>query len=161
MSPAISRVEFVVLGTPQPQGSKTAIQQRGKRPRVIEDNPQTGPWRQVVAAAALEAMDGRGLRSGPLRLRAVFVFRRPAGHFGTGRNAGKLKASAPLYVPKRPDLDKCLRAIGDALTGVVFRDDAQIVISIAEKHYGEPECAHVLVEELALEDDRAAPEAEP
>ena len=144
-----------MLGEPQPQGSKTTIQQKGRRPRVIEDNPLTHPWRQAVAAAALEAIDGHELQTGPLRLSAVFVFRRPAGHFGTGRNAGRLKASAPNYCRTRPDVDKLLRAVGDALTGIVFRDDAQIVIAVAEKHYGEPACAHIVVEELDLEDDRA------
>lgn len=160
MSGHLSRVEFTVLGLPQPQGSKTTIQQKGRRPRMIEDNPMTGPWRSTVAAAAQEAMAGRQLRSGPLRLRAVFVFPRPQGHFGTGRNEGILKASAPLYCRTRPDVDKLLRAIGDACTGLVFRDDAQIVIVQAEKHYGAPPCAHVVVEELALDDDRAAPETE-
>lgn len=150
----ISRVEFTVLGEPQPQGSKTTVMRKGKRPVMREDNPQTGPWRATVTARAAEAMDGRQLRSGPLHMRVVFVFARPAGHWGTGRNHGKLKASAPLYCRTRPDVDKLLRAIGDACTGVVFRDDAQIVIVTAEKHYGEPPCAHVVVEELALEDDR-------
>lgn len=152
----ISRVEFTVLGLPQPQGSKTIVQRKGRRPVVREDNPETGPWRSTVTARAQEAMNGRQLRSGPLRLRAVFVFPRPAGHFGTGRNYDRLKSSAPLYCRTRPDVDKLLRAVGDALTGVVFRDDAQLVIVEAEKHYGEPPCAHVIVDELALDDDRVA-----
>jgi Holliday junction resolvase RusA-like endonuclease len=150
----VSRIEFTVLGEPQPQGSKMVVQQRGRRPRMIEDNPLTEPWRSTVAKAAHAAMNGE-LLTGPLRLRAVFVFARPRAHFGTGRNEGRLKASAPLYVPKRPDVDKLLRAIGDACTGVVFRDDAQVVIVSAEKHYGEPPCAHVTVDELAVEDDRS------
>jgi crossover junction endodeoxyribonuclease RusA len=166
----LSRVEFTVLGLPQPQGSKTVIQQKGRRPRMIEDNPQTGPWRSTVVAAAHAAMTHHGDEGtsgylppleGPLRLRAVFVFPRPAGHYGSGRNAGRLKPSSPLYVRTRPDVDKLLRAVGDALTGVVFRDDAQLVIVQAEKHYGAPPCALVVVEELALEDDRPGPEAEP
>lgn len=160
MSKPISRVEFTVHGEPQPQGSKTIVQQRGRRPRVIEDNPETMPWRNAVAAAGAAAMNGRQLRSGPLRLRAVFVFPRPQAHFGTGRNAGRLKPSAPVYCRTRPDVDKLLRAVGDALTGVVFRDDAQLVIVGAEKHYGEPACAHIVVDELELEDDRSAPEGE-
>jgi crossover junction endodeoxyribonuclease RusA len=155
MTEPLSRVEFTVLGEPQPKGSKTIVQQRGRRPRVIEDNPETLPWRQAVAAAALAAMNGRQLRSGPLRLRAVFVFPRPAGHWGTGRNESRLKPSAPLYCRTRPDVDKLLRAVGDALTGVVFRDDAQLVDVRAEKHYGEPPSAYVVVDELALDDDRA------
>ena len=95
---------------------------------------------------------------GPLRLRAVFVFPRPATHFGTGRNAGRLKPSAPVYCRTRPDVDKLLRAIGDAITGVVFRDDARVVDVAAEKHYGAPPCAHIEVEELEPDEDRAAPD---
>jgi crossover junction endodeoxyribonuclease RusA len=152
-----SRVDFVVLGEPQPQGSKTVVQQRGRRPRVIEDNPDTAPWRERVERAAREAMAGRPLRDGPLRLTATFVFRRPATHYGTGRNSGLLKPSAPIYVRTRPDVDKLVRAVGDALAGTVCRDDARVVIVHAEKHYGEEACAHLVVEELTLEDDRAAP----
>lgn len=151
---------FTVLGDPQPQGSKTTIQQKGRRPRVIEDNPLTMPWRQAVAAAAQQAMNGRQIRTGPLRLTATFVLKRPAGHWGTGRNADTLKPSAPVYCPTRPDADKLLRAVGDALTGVVFRDDTQLVIVHAEKHYGAPACAHIAVEELTLEDNRPAPDDE-
>jgi Holliday junction resolvase RusA-like endonuclease len=149
-----SRVEFTVLGKPAPQGSKTVGSSSSGRRFVREDNPATAPWKATVAAAGRDAFEAvtrtdDGLLAGPLRLRVVFVFPRPAAHFGTGRNQGRLKPSAPLYCPTRPDLDKLLRAVGDALTGVVFRDDAQLVRVEAEKHYGEPPCAHVLVEELA------------
>lgn len=154
-----SRVEFTVPGEPQPQGSKTVVQQRGRRPRMFEDNPDTAPWRERVERFARAAMDGRQIRTGPLRMTVTFVFRRPAGHWGTGRNAGKLKPSAPLYVRTRPDVDKLVRAVGDAITGTVCRDDAQLVVVHAEKHYGDPACAHVVVDELALEDDRAVGEA--
>jgi Holliday junction resolvase RusA-like endonuclease len=156
----LTRVEITVLGEPQPQGSKTVVRQRGRRPRVIEDNPDTGPWRARVEAAAVAAMAGREPMTGPLRLRATFVFLRPAGHFGTGRNAGRLKPSAPLYCRTRPDADKLLRAIGDSLVGTVCRDDSQLVIVQAEKHYGEPACAVLLVEELDPEADRALAEGE-
>jgi Holliday junction resolvase RusA-like endonuclease len=157
----VSRLEFTVLGTPAPQGSKTVGRTREGRNYQREDNPATGPWRQAVTAAALEAageLERTPVRqlAGTLRLKVVFVFPRPKGHFGTGRNADRLKPSAPLYVPTRPDVDKLLRAIGDAITGVVCRDDAQIAIVHAEKHYGDPACAHVVVDELALEDDRAS-----
>jgi hypothetical protein len=42
------------------------------------------------------------------------------------------------------------------LTTTDQRDDAQLVIVQAEKHYGEPPCAHVVVEELVLDEDRSA-----
>jgi Holliday junction resolvase RusA-like endonuclease len=36
-----------------------------------------------------------------------------------------------------PDLDKLVRAILDSLTGVVWRDDAQVVDIVARKVYAE------------------------
>ena len=50
-------VAFVVHGTPAPQGSKRAFVV-GNRARVVEDSKKSAPWRDSVAAAAIEAMDG-------------------------------------------------------------------------------------------------------
>jgi Holliday junction resolvase RusA-like endonuclease len=141
-------VTFTVLGPPQPQGSKTTGRTHTGQPYLRESNRHLQPWRQAIAAAALEAMNGHPALTGPLRLHALFIFTRPANHYGTGRNAERLKPSAPPYVQTRPDTDKLLRAIGDALAGIVYRDDNQLVIVHAEKHYGTPACAHLTVEEL-------------
>lgn len=37
----------------------------------------------------------------------------------------------------KPDLDNCLKLIADALNGIVWRDDAQIVRVECRKHYAE------------------------
>jgi Holliday junction resolvase RusA-like endonuclease len=126
----MSNVAFMVHGIPAPQGSKT--------PWGSETNPRTKPWRGMVSADAAEAMKGREPLAGPLRLEVHFFFPRPKAHYGTGRNAEKLKPSAPLWHCHKPDLDKLLRAIGDALSGIVFRDDSQIVEVIADKVYQSP-----------------------
>jgi crossover junction endodeoxyribonuclease RusA len=144
----MTQLAITILGEPAPQGSKTRAG-TGMR----EANPATAPWRATVTAAASEAMTGRLPLVGPLEIRAVFVFPRPASHWGTGRNIQRLKPSAPAYRSSKPDLDKLLRAIGDALTGIAFRDDAQLVIVRAEKHYGSPPCAHIEVSEI---DEREA-----
>lgn len=123
-------VSFVSLGTPAPQGSKT--------PWGTESNPRTRPWRDTVAHDAREAKNGEPLE-GPLSLHVVFWFPRPKSHFGTGRNAGVLKESAPKFVIAKPDLDKLVRAVGDALTTAgVWRDDSQAVMVTASKRYVEP-----------------------
>ena len=80
----------------------------------------------LVYAALREARYGVGDTRAPMRaslaanavnivLDLLFRFPRPRSHFGTGRNAGQLKPSAPFYVRTRPDLDKLARAVGDAL----------------------------------------------
>lgn len=48
---------------------------------------------------------------------------------------------------KRPDLDKLVRAALDAMSGVAFRDDAQIVDITATKRYGTPG-VYVRIEQL-------------
>jgi Holliday junction resolvase RusA-like endonuclease len=79
------------------------------------------------------------LFSGALSLDLRFYMRRPQSHFGTGRNAGRLKDTAPRFHTTRPDSTKLTRAVEDALTGVVWRDDAQVSTQVIAKLYGEPE----------------------
>jgi crossover junction endodeoxyribonuclease RusA len=141
-------VAFVVDGTPAPQGSKTVGRSSGGASFVREDNPDTEPWRNAVATRARAAMAGRPPLPGPLELDVAFMFGRPKSHYRTGRNAGRLKPSAPIYCDKRPDLDKLLRAIGDAITGIVVVDDAAIVELRARKAYGSP-AAHIAIRTLA------------
>lgn len=137
-------IEIEVIGTPAPQGSKVKTKW-GMR----EDNPNTAPWRGLVAFQAAHVMRGKPALDGPLKLEVTFTFTRPASHFGTGKNAGVLKANAPTWKDGKPDYDKLCRAIGDALTdGGVIRDDARIALAIIHKIYGEQASARILVTEL-------------
>jgi Holliday junction resolvase RusA-like endonuclease len=131
-------VTFTVAGTPQPQGSKTVARAVGGRSFVREDNPATAPWRHAVTAAAQQAMGDRPLLTGSLLLDVTFRFARPKSHYRTGRHADELRADAPRFHDKRPDLDKLLRALGDALAGSVFHDDARVAEVCAVKVYGQP-----------------------
>jgi Holliday junction resolvase RusA-like endonuclease len=106
----------------------------------VRDSAKKGaPWRRQVAQAAGEAMNGAGLLDGALSLTVRFWVPRPKGHYG----ARGLRPSAPVYPTTRPDVTKLLRAIEDACTGIVWRDDAQVVVQHAIKAYGEPACAEV------------------
>jgi Holliday junction resolvase RusA-like endonuclease len=90
-------------------------------------------WRSLVADAGAEAMDGREKLSGPLYVEMTFLRARAAGHYGSGRNAGVLKDSAPAYPAVRPDVLKHARATEDSLTGVVWEDDSRVVSGPNEK----------------------------
>jgi crossover junction endodeoxyribonuclease RusA len=126
---------FTVNGTPAAQGSKRAFVIGGKAVMVDADK-KLKPWRQAVTDAAAAARGDDPLFMGPVRVRVRFVFPRPKSHYGTGRNAEVLKNSAPAYVATRPDVDKLLRAVFDALTGVVFKDDSQVAVAESVKAYG-------------------------
>ncbi len=138
-------VEFTVVGVPKPQGSKIAqpVYRGGKavmkngRPVLVvrDDNRDLKEWRRHVAReAAKHYLDT--LIAGPVRLEILFRRERPLSHFGTGKNSGVLKANAPEYPTMRPDTLKLARAIEDALTGVVWCDDSQVVDHALSKRYG-------------------------
>ncbi|KKN16598.1 hypothetical protein LCGC14_0974380 [marine sediment metagenome] len=130
-------VAFRVLGRPQPVGSKVSYVPlkddgrpyltRAGRPAVstTDSNKKAIPWMAAVRAAAAEIHQG-DLLTVPLMLSAIFFFRRTKGHYGTGRNANKLKPSAPKFHAQTPDLAKLVRAVEDGMTGIVYRDDKQI-----------------------------------
>lgn len=146
----VETVSFVCVGTPQPAGSKTAFRDpRTGRIIVKDDNPKSKPWKKAVGKSALPEMTGRPLLDGPLSILIVFFLERPKGHYGTGRNAERVRDLAPARPIVRPDVLKLARAVEDALTGVVYEDDAQIVREHLEKHYGTP--ARVVVEISPLE----------
>lgn len=126
-------IAFTVAGVPAPQGSKTRT-----RWGVREDNPATKPWRSAVAWEATVAMQKQEPLTGPLELVVAFYFPRPKSHYGTGKNADRLKDTAPTWCATKPDTDKLIRAVGDAITGIVCRDDSQIVGVTAWKLYGTP-----------------------
>ena len=131
------RIEFVVYGKPAQMGSKKAFV-RGGRAIITDDNSEKRKqWANAVSSVAAEVMRGRDLISSPVQLRALFYFRRPNSHYGSGRNATTLKSSAPELHSQTPDLDKLIRCLGDALTGIVFRDDALIWSMVISRHWTE------------------------
>lgn len=138
-------VSFTVIGVAQPAGSKQAfLHQHTKRIVVTDDARRSRPWKQEVAAVARHAMLEREPFTGPLALELDVTIARPRGHYG---KRGILP-SAPVYPTVRPDLLKLARAVEDALTGIVYRDDALIVVERMRKGYGEPARIDVTVTPL-------------
>jgi len=86
----------------------------------------------------LQVMDqyrDHDLLTGPIDLDVCFYLPRPKGHYGTGRNAGTVKASAPQFPAVKPDADNYLKFVKDCLNGLVWKDDGQVVKVTAEKRY--------------------------
>lgn len=140
-------VSVHVLGVPRPQGSLKVLPNGG-----VKYGDRVYEWRRLVTATVRHALDGERL-GGPLVLHVVFELPRPAGHSGTGRNAGQLRTSAPCWPTTAPDLDKLVRAIGDALTDAgVWADDAQVVEIRARKQYAAPGGAGCTIHVLDAEE---------
>lgn len=133
----MSEITFTVLGKAQPQGSVRAFMVGGK-PRLTSDNEKMKPWRQQVGWAALEAR-GEFFAHRNTPVRAIYSFYlAPPQKLPKGRTRATAK----------PDVDKLIRAISDALTGVVWEDDSQLVEVTAKKQYGLPPRTEITVESL-------------
>ena len=141
---------FYVAGRPQTAGSPDAIPFQRKDGslgvRVVEGGgnkylkARKRSWRSDLRDAAQEAMrdDWSASRDVPLEVRFVVVRKRPVTHLRTGQHAGEVKDWAKALLPTTaPDLLKIARSAEDALTGVLWADDAQIVIERLEKAYGD------------------------
>ena len=142
---------FRVLGTPVPQGSVKAFGSR-----VVANNEQAlGSWRSDVASAAQRAKPADWDINAAISLRCEFVFPRPLSHYGTGKNATKLKPSAPRYHVKTPDVDKLVRgvadSIGDAVARVLLNNDSQIVTLYAAKRYSTNDFLGAIITVTALD----------
>lgn len=147
----LERLSFSVSGVPRPGGSKRAFKLRNSDRVVVTDaNPHVKEWRAQVVDAAVDVLP-IGLRfSGPLAVRMDFYMPRPKGHYGTGRNAGVLKDSSPRWPSVKPDVLKLARAVEDALTNVVWQDDALIVREFLFKWYADDRAPGVEVQVDAL-----------
>jgi crossover junction endodeoxyribonuclease RusA len=126
-------VAFTVAGTPAPGGSKTAYRLPTGRTVVVDACKRNGAWKGAVAAAAAGAMTGREAFLGPLELRVELYLPRPKAHY---RKDG-IRPDAPRWHDVRPDATKLLRAIEDAMTGIVWVDDSQVVRQLVEKRYAD------------------------
>lgn len=125
---------FFVEGVPAPKGSFRVFV-RGGRPIVRKDSDRTYEWEDAVACAARVAVRGRPPLTGPVRVRLLFVLQRPASHM---TSSGALRKGKPVYPQVKPDLDKLERSTWDALAGIAYRDDAQVVASRSAKVYAPP-----------------------
>jgi crossover junction endodeoxyribonuclease RusA len=112
------RLQLTVTGPPVPW---KRARSNGKRRYT---DPAMAEYQERVRAAWM--VEGRPELAGYLALSATFVIERPKSHYGTGRNAGVLRPTAPEY-PGVPDLDNYVKNVGDALNGLAWGDDAQIV----------------------------------
>lgn len=129
------RIAFDVAGLPRSQGALVRSPSGGLYNRGAKD---LQAWRGAIATEARACIAADLTRwqifNCPVEVRATFRLPRPLGHSG----ARGLRASAPAFPGRKPDLDKLARAALDALTGVVFLDDAQVVDLVVRKRYTDP-----------------------
>lgn len=123
-------VSFFAPGVPATKGSTRSFVSPAGKLVTKNDNPRGKPWQGVVAVAAMQAGVRQGDPDASVEVRMTFFLERPRGHF---RSGGTLKGAAPRAPAKKPDIDKLVRCVLDALTGIAYADDARVTALVARK----------------------------
>lgn len=116
---APTTIAFRVPGLPAPQGSKAfkGFTPSGRAIMAESAAKTLDPWRKRIAMMAHNQMQGQAPHTGPITMQLDFVLRRP-------KSTPKRRTPPAI---KKPDSDKLARAVFDALTGVIYRDDSQVI----------------------------------
>ena len=126
------RAVVEVAGLPVTQGSKNCYRQGGRCVVVEVNEKELKPWRQAVAAAA-QQVAGTVFFGEGVPVEAQITFRLP-------RPKSLPKRVLHPVAERSGDLDKLERAVYDALTGVLFKSDAQIVHHDVGKRFTDGPC---------------------
>ena len=97
-------------------------------------DPRVAAYKRLVAQMAAMYMRGLEPFGGPVVLEMRAVLPIPASWPAKRRAAALEGLEAP---GKKPDWDNLGKAVSDALNGVVYVDDAQVVRASVEKVYGD------------------------
>lgn len=135
-----SRLNVFIAGEPRPQGSKRHV----GNGVMVEASKYVKDWRADVRQALLNQHgEPKAKFEGEVHLALAFILTRP-------RTAPKKRK---LSAAKKPDLDKLIRAVMDAISSAhVWRDDCQVVkLSCGKRVAGLEETAGLWlsIEEMA------------
>ena len=112
-------VRFRVEGTPRPKGSWRHV----GAGRVISAAKGLDAWERAVRQAAQHAMVVPRVHGDALQVTLCFRMPRPACR------------EDDVWHATRPDIDKLIRAVLDAMSGIVYTDDALICSVSAVARY--------------------------
>ena len=148
----MTAVSFTVPGQPVAKGRPKFARQGGF---VRAYTPEkTANYETLVKLAAGEAMAGESPLQGPLSLMLRLYVQIPKST--TKRDRARIEAGG-FYPTKKPDVDNVLKTVTDAMNGIVYGDDAQIVTVTVTKAYADTPRAEVWVSQIvSLAEQQAA-----
>lgn len=138
-------VHFYVEGNPIGKGRPRF--RRTKNFVQTYTDSKTAAWEEKIKTAAKQAMGETPPLETPVSVYAYFGMAVPASYSKKRTSACLKGLEAPT---KRPDLDNMAKAVLDAMNGVVFQDDCQIINLHLKKVYSIEIGVNVLVKEEIL-----------
>ena len=133
-------VAFLVPGKPTGKGRPRAAR-RGKHITLYTPE-KTAAYESTVALAASQAMNGQPLIAGPVDVIMHMVMPIPT---SWSKRKQDEALAGTLMPTTKPDMDNVVKAVFDAVNGVVWNDDTQVVGLQVLKRYGATPCVRVII----------------
>lgn len=129
--PVSFHVPGAVVGKQRPRIGKVGAHARMFTPEktVIYENLV-----RMEAYKAMAKVGDLGSVCGPLQVNLLIGVQIPAS-WSKKKQAQALAGT--IYPTSKPDLDNSIKSVFDAMNGVVYKDDAQVVTTVTKKRYRE------------------------
>lgn len=126
--------DLEIPGVPQPKGSLRSRMHHDERGRLkvslVHDNPKTKEWQHRIAYFVKASLPNHVPVLGAYRLCGTFRFERPESHLQLAKDETTgLRALRKGFGKEhtlKPDLDKLVRTVFDALKMIIYVDDSQV-----------------------------------
>lgn len=141
----MTEIHIVIDGEPI-QKNRPRAGKRGKKVVIYSD--QKGVEQMWIACLVAQIPFGFESLKGPVSVDCVFYKSRPKSHYGTGKNAGKIKKSAPALPLTTPDLDNYEKFAWDCMNKIIYLDDGQVTDSSEKKRYSEQPRTEITIQTL-------------
>ena len=119
---------ITVYGSPVAQsraGRRHFILPGGRPCSSAYDPVKSKDWKRTVQSQVLDSLNGQAeIHEGPLSLQLRFYLARP-----------KSLPKRVMHHIKKPDADNLAKGVKDAMRGILYHDDSQIVELLIRKEY--------------------------
>lgn len=124
----MNAVHISLIGTPQGKGRPRFVRSTGR----VYTPAKTQKYEAALKDAAVKEMGQRSPMTGPLEVSMLAQFEAPTSWPKRKQHAALRNEIMPTG---KPDADNLVKIL-DALNGVVWEDDAQVVTATVRKRYG-------------------------
>tara|TARA_R110000868_G_scaffold208537_3_gene458017 strand:- start:497 stop:925 length:429 start_codon:yes stop_codon:yes gene_type:complete len=136
------QIEFTVPGDPKGKG-RPRFSRVGKFTKTYTD-AKTRMYEEKIASAARLAMFPHEPLEWPVSIRMEFHMLIPASYSKKRKEACLSGLEMPC---KKPDIDNIAKGILDAMNGIVYKDDVQVIRLSLEKYYSTDPNVYIMVRE--------------
>lgn len=142
-------IQFTIPGQPVAKGRPRARIIKGGpgKPDFVSlyTPPETVAYEAVVSRLAKKAMGPRAPSIFPIEVMMELRMQIPV---SWSKKKQVAAAAGKVRATKKPDGDNVLKAVTDACNGIVWADDAQIVVTTVRKLYAAEPCVVLAVREV-------------